>query len=420
MTNLLGYLNQQNKINTDADSNVKGISLQKLRAVDRLLTSVIDKKKAIMCTIEYVDDVFQIDMSKDKPLFTTEQDKSYESNFSLNSKEIKNSLRIFLDNWLSTIDTSESITFVFYTNTNFVKEYKVGKLKDLDLPDKPILQLLVDGKYDVALPYVKAVVSDYYLEQHKKHTKNLKPYEQVLDNLDDAKWITFLSLIQWNFGEPNEQLLRKNINDKVSNLCVLYDVDTKYSQSISAQLIDMIEMRSFESDFLEKLVHVGEVSTLFLEKVRDVKVVDSLDPMHKRWENINCDDVRNIQEKILHVCSNYDSDELDILLDDYADGLYEQKNHNNLKAVMAYNYRVYSVCRRLLKAKIKEIGSTFTVDQINSTLEELVTAAEIHLKDKSQTYTIAYNDKDMIRKAIIILFEQCYLAFDKKEDMLNG
>ncbi len=417
---MLGNLNQQNKINTDADSNVKGISLQKLRAVDRLLTSVFDNKKAIMCTIEYVDDVLQVDLTNKEPYFTTEQDKSYESSFSLNSKEIKNSLRIFLDNWLSAVDTSESINFVFYTNTNFVKEYKVGKLKDFNLPKQPILQLLVEKKYDLALPYVKAVVTDYYLEQHKKHTKNLEPYKQALKNLDDSKWVTFLSLIEWHFEKPDEKLLRNSINDKVSNLCILYNVDTKHSQNIARQLIDMIELRSFESDFLEKLVHVGEVTTLFLEKVRDAKVVDTLDPMHKRWEDLNCDDVRNIQEKILSVCSNYDIVELDILLEDYADGLFEQKNHSNNKAVMAYNYRVYSVCRKLLKRKIKEMGTIFTMEQIDLTLGELVNEAETYLKDKSQTYTVAYNDKDMIRKAIIILFEQCYLAFDKKEDVLNG
>ena len=47
----------------------------------------------------------------------------------MNSHEVKNSLRIFFDTWYGTVEVSESIKFVFYTNTNIKKEKKVGELK---------------------------------------------------------------------------------------------------------------------------------------------------------------------------------------------------------------------------------------------------------------------------------------------------
>lgn len=112
---------QKNKINTDADASIKGFGLQKVRAAERLLEAVIQEKKALYCMIEHVDDVLQGEWQEEVVKYTAEQNKSYSTGFSMNSHEIKNSLRIFFDAWLGTVEMSESIQFVFYTNTNIKK-----------------------------------------------------------------------------------------------------------------------------------------------------------------------------------------------------------------------------------------------------------------------------------------------------------
>ena len=89
----------KNNIDTSADSNIKGMGLQKLRATERLLEAIILEKQGIYCTIEYVDDVIEMDFSKENTCIQTEQNKNYKSAFSINSDEVKNSLRIFLDTW---------------------------------------------------------------------------------------------------------------------------------------------------------------------------------------------------------------------------------------------------------------------------------------------------------------------------------
>lgn len=418
---MISNMIQNERINTDADSSIKGLGLQKIRAVERLLVGLLNNKKAIMCTIEYVDDVLQVDISGDKPEYTTEQNKSYESSFSLNSKEIKNSLRIFFDNWAGTVESSESIQFVFYTNTSIMKEKKVGVLQtlDLELPQEPILQLLVEKRYQEALPYVRPVIEEYYIEQHRKHTTDITPYQQLLDNMDDEKWVSFLKLIEWNFEEADEKIVRANVEGIVRDLCFNYNIDKKYVNSIVAELIDMVEFRTFEKDFLKRIVHVGEVKSLFLEKVMDAKVKESLDPIHAKWDEIQCDDIRNLQDKIECVCPEFGCDELDYLIEEYADGAFEQKNHNEIRAVKAFNYRVYNVCRRIVKRTIKEHKKSFAENEILELIDKLTKESESLIKDKSQTYDVAFKDKDMIRKTILILFEECYLAFDDRS-VVNG
>ena len=147
---------QMDKINTDADANIKGIGLQKVRAAERLLRAVMQGKKALYCTIEHVDDVLQGDWQEDVVKYTAEQNKSYATGFSMNSHEIKNSLRIFFDTWFGTVEMSESIQFVFYTNVGIKKENKVGVFKDTEvtLPEEPMLQLLIEKRYDEAFPFV--------------------------------------------------------------------------------------------------------------------------------------------------------------------------------------------------------------------------------------------------------------------------
>lgn len=367
---------QTDQINTDADSSIKGIGLQKIRAAERLLRALLENKRAVFCTIEHVDDVLEVDVEQETTNYTAEQNKSYSTDFSMNSHEVKNSLRIFFDNWYGTVEASESIRFVFYTNTNIKKENKVGVLKDIEesLPEEPLLQLLCDKKYKEAFPFVLPIFKKYYLEQHKKHIANeedIELYEKILDSMTEEKWEKFFDLIEWNFGKPNEIEVRENVEKSVGEICLKYGVNQKYASIVVAQMLDMIESRKFESDFLRRIVHVGEIKSLFLEFAQEAKIQEKLDPMYKKWDDIHCDDVRNINEKFLCVCPDFERDSLEELEEEYIDGAYEQSHHQNHRQVKAYNYRVYKTCQKNIKKFLKEQKGIFSQDKIEAFIEEL-------------------------------------------------
>jgi len=186
---------------------LKGIGLQKVRAAERLLKAIIDGKRAVFCTIEHIDDVLEIDMDGETAGYTTEQNKSYTSGFSMNSQEIKNSLRIFFDNWRGVVESSESMRFVFYTNAPILKEKKVGVLKNIkeELPEQALIQLLIEKKYESAFPFVLPIMKYYYIEQHKKHTQDIGIYERLWESMTFEKWKVFFDLIEWNFEQKDEK-----------------------------------------------------------------------------------------------------------------------------------------------------------------------------------------------------------------------
>lgn len=412
--NMIKETLQIDQINTDAAASIKGIGLQKMRAVERLMTALLEEKRAVFCTIEHVDDVLEVNLDEDLTDYVTEQDKSYSTNFSINDHEIKNSLRIFFDNWFHTVESSECIKFVFYTNVNIKKEKKVGVLKEIEaeLPEEPLLKLLIEKRYKEAFPFVLPVLKDYYIKQHQKHAETIEPYEKILDSMSDEKWEKFFDLIEWNFGQPDEQQVRKKIGVLVRELSVRYDVNEKYADTIIARVLDMVESRKFEDDYLRKIVHVGEIKAIFLELAQEAKVREKLDPMHVKWDSIHCDDVRSLREKFTCVCSGYDMDDLEDLEEEYIDGAYEQSQHQNLRQVKAYNYRVYKVCNKAIRKFLKEHSEILLQNEIEILIDDLTQSAYTLMQDKAKTYDVAFEDRDMIRKTIVILFQDCYLALD--------
>lgn len=404
----------KNEINTDADSNLKGIDLQKLRATERLLSALLNKKKCIYCTIEYIDDVIEIDFSNDRSKIQTEQNKNYGKCFSINSKEVKNSLRIFFDTWRKA-EESESITFVFYTNTGIAKEKCIGELKNVGrkLPSDPFIKLLIEKRYDEVLPFIIPVIKSYYIEQHKKHSIDNSYYEDVIEDIKYDEWKTFFELIEWRFNEPNEMEIRDKIQILIMELCKEYNVEVRYSDKILASILDMISSRALETDFLNKLVHVSDVKLMFYDFVREVKVDEKLDPVHTRWDELKCNDVRDLGEKIFSVCPDFDEDILLEYEDDFIEGKFEQDNYIEIKEVKAYNYRIYKVCNKYVKKLLKDKNDiAFSEEHIVEIIKELTCEGEKSILDKSKTYKIPYKDRDMVYKTVLILFQECFIALD--------
>jgi hypothetical protein len=228
------------------------------------------------------------------------------------------------------------------------------------------------------------------------------------------KWKKFFDLIEWNFGEKDELEVRASVNEKVRQLCDYYGVEEKFTDKIVAQLIDMVESRTFEKDYLRRVVHIGEVKAIFLELAQSVKVEEKLDPIHTKWDEVRCDDIRDINDKILDVCPEYDTGMLEALEEEYIDGSFEQKSYPNNREIKAYNYRVYVVCKKIIRQVIKEKKDSFSQDEIEKILDRFTDEAEKLIIDKAKTYKIPFMDRDMVRKTIILLFQECYLALDER------
>lgn len=255
---------EETRINTDAKAILKGMGLQEARIIKRLLQALLERRENVFFAMEYIDDISEVDFSGEQVNYATEQDKEYATDFSLNSEEIKKSLRIFFDNWRSVYEASETIRFLFYTNASIAKERQVGILKEMEkeLPGQPLLQLLIEKDYESAFPFVLPVLREYYIKQHKKHTQNISSYEKIWDSVTADEWIQFFDLIEWNFeGKTGEEIWKDN-ERLVQTLCTEYNLE--YSDRILEQIIGKLRLKIKEKDFLKRVVSVSDIENIFL------------------------------------------------------------------------------------------------------------------------------------------------------------
>lgn len=269
-------------------------------------------------------------------------------------------------------------------------------------------------RYDEALPFVIPILKKYYIEQHQKHTEDNSYYETLVGVMKDDEWKKFLGLIEWKFEENDEQEIREKIKIIIIELCEKFNVDVIYCEKILASLLDMIASGALETDFLEKLVSVAEVKLLFYDFVREAKVDEKIDPLHIKWDALICNDIRNLEEKIIKVCPNFNKDILLDYEDDFIDGKFEQQHYPEIKEVKAYNYRIFKVCERYIRNLLKQQDMELSENDIIKIIIELSEQAEKIILDKNKTYKVPYLDKDMFYKTVLILFQECFISLDKR------
>ncbi len=407
------------KGNTDADDSIKGIELQRYRAMKRLLDAVRENKKSIYCAVECYDDVLQIDRSQEITQIETEQNKYVAHDLSLNSSDVKKSLIIFLENWRS-VEESEKIKFVFYTTADIATENAVGVLAGFKgkLPKCGILQKLIDDEVETVVDFIVPVLREQYLKKKKvKKTEESKKidayYVELFNSYTRDQWIKFLRLIEWNFNSCNDVDIIRDIKESIHLLSMEMNIDEKYEDYIFSKLKELFDSSNGQKDFLNKLISVSDVKVIFHDFYREVVTEGLVDPMNEKWDELEIKDRRDLNTKIRAVISDVDENLVDDLLDEYVDGKYEQGKHSMPRRVKAYNYRIYRVCKKYLgKYERRSKGVVFTEELIESIIDEIVAEAESMILDKAKTYEVAFRDREMIRQTVIILLQDCYISFD--------
>src|SRR5690606_34425551 len=141
----------------------------------------------VFASTEYLDDVYIKTVTPEGSDTYTEGDKNYDESkkFSFMSKEVTNSLIIFLDNWLN-CDLSENLYYCFYTNVNYTYEKNTELIKELKitLPKLPILDYLTKNQLDdQVIDCIKKRLIYEYKQQYKNKKGN--GYLKVIESFNN-------------------------------------------------------------------------------------------------------------------------------------------------------------------------------------------------------------------------------------------
>jgi len=228
-------------------------------------------------------------------------------------------------------------------------------------------------------------------------------------------WIKFLKQIKWIFGYPEIDSLELSVKTKISD----YELFSLYRNRgtediIKSRLLDIIEHKTINSDKLFKLIQVADVRNAFLEVIDPSQEVSGVDEVYKLWETIEKpNDSRNLSEKILSVCPEFDKIKISIYERKASMAKVEERRLKNSPKYLALKYRVFEYCYENLYNKIsKKEETNFDKEELISTIEAISNGCISEFNELKKDYDYGKQRESIIMELFIEFIDSCYLAFD--------
>jgi hypothetical protein len=406
-------------INRDAADKTKGFRLQKLRAATLLLRAAKDLSNVnfYYAAIEAEEDVTIIKTVNSITDQMIEEDKNYspDSNFTIHSEAVLNTLVSFFDIYIGKWHRSPStvFTFSFYTTTNFGKEKK-KELADrtiIELPDRPILEILQSSSDipDNIASVVKTILLVEYKKQYEKIPGN--GYLKALEEIDLEQFKIFLKKISWLSGQEDELELQRSAETLIK-CCKYYQLSMSgKEQLILAKILDKIDEKQHFKDFAERFINSAEVELIF--KMAESEVSEQLlDPIWKELQELSANiiDKRNLEEKLLDSCPTYPKSKIATLARKACSSKTEEEASN--KSFLSLKYRVFEACEDYFFDNEK-FSNTVNQTSIDATIKSLQKKAADTIEELKKDYTYTVSNKETINGIVINLIDSCFICFDE-------
>lgn len=398
-------------INREASDKTKGFRLQKLRAANLALEEIEKGKFSnFYIAIEQGEDVSKITPGDSGEEEYFEEDKHYpDSNFTINSHPVKNTLVSFFDLYLHRWRESNNICFGFYTTAEIGKENKtkVSEALNIIFPEKNILDLIQNHDIDDS---VIEIVHELLIVEYEKQYKDKKE-KGNLDQLkayDKKSFANFLKSIRWFFGEEDNEALKESALVKIKKSQFFnYKLEGKEPYILS-EVLEWIEEKQDKENYSERFIDKYQVELIFRKAESHDELIKK-DPVWKGWESLDVpDDTRNLKEKVFAVCGSFDEKEIKRLTRRACASKIEERDSG--KDYLSLKYRVLEACEEIIHSKV--LSSEITQERISQIFEELKEKSKESIEELKKDFNYPINNAHSIKGIVLDLFDSCYLSFD--------
>ncbi|MFY0684040.1 MAG: hypothetical protein JXR20_05765 [Balneola sp.] len=406
------------KKSINRDVTHHGPRLQKLRALIRLLEIHQHNNESIhfYFGIESEGDVVVKELEVENEISYHEEDKNYDpnSNFTINSPEIRKCLVGFMDTWFNK-ELSDNCYFTFYCTNGYSKDRKSTLVEEynIDLPDEPILKILEDGDLDRdSIDLISELTVAIYKEEYKKEKSS--GFLNEIQEFTPEYWANFFGRISFGFGKPNHDVLKEQALILIQD-CKFFNASHSGKEDlILSQILDKLDEVHISNDPTKNLIHISQLENIFL-KVTGVESGKQIDMIYKQWDTIEADlsDIRNIKEKMQYASKALSSDLITASTRRASTGLSEKEYFDHIKDFQSLRYRIYELCHDLIRKYNLEDIEVFSDEEFDKLHKYLCEESHKEILELSNDFKYSFTNKRIIDGVIYQLVESCFLSYDK-------
>lgn len=268
------------------------------------------------------------------------------------------------------------------------------------------------------------VLNIIYSDRNFKNLNTLEGNFTAIDLGDDKNEIAFQVTSTTSRKKVEETLTKYKEEYDFKKVIMLYGVMVKPSRTKSFE--DIIDNRfDFEEwDLITLNKKINDCESGDLQEIQKIISRDILPQINNsflsedsagndEWTKVETSDVRNFKDKILAVNSTIRDARINKYCRDIASGKVELSKHSD-RFISAMKFRIFEVCQdELMDFCDSSTNVELTDEQIKNLIERYTDKAVEVIEDKSKDYSYPLKNRDILRKLVLALIDECYLSFDE-------
>jgi hypothetical protein len=260
--------------------------------------------------------------------------------------------------------------------------------------------------------------------------KNLNTEESnftAIDLGDDKKELAIQITSTTAIKKVRNTIEKYKVEYGYKKLIMLYVKMDKPSRTIDINMEahDKIEIEEWSiKDLCAKINDLEDEDILEIQKIVINQINPSLYDSYSKnrdlsgtenWDNLENKDIRNFSDKLTEVCPEINNLRIIKYSRDIASGEAELSRFSE-REVRAMKYRIFEVCQdELIEfCEMNDTSKSINISIINALIEKYTTKACAIIEEKSKDYSYPLKNRDLIKKIVLALINDCYLSFDEK------
>lgn len=417
-------------INREASkASGRGLSFQRTRAVQRLLRLIKQNgSRVCYCATEFIEDSATLVPEDTGVDITIEENKNYSSGLSFNSDPIKNTIVAFADQYLAYFNDNKTIDFSIFCHAKisdeqldntYIQNHILGFIPQTAKKTRFKILNKLASNIDLDENEITLARNLFLDEYRKQYTVYKDTQKTVIDYIGGnynkvVSWknddfLEFIKGITFIIDDADSDDLDESVKDDIRN-CEFYNQRHYGLENIILSAIEILFDKSQQDERkFGRFVSRDKVQVVFLQIAANNDDYKPVDPSWESFAAIDTEDQRNLTKKYLSVCNSISTRHLTRLS-------LSATNSRANETIFGQEYaslrcKIFEWCDEYLEKTCTK--SNFTIDELNSYLDEMVDLCYNNVQDLKKTYRIRINDRDNIKGIILSLFDDCYLAYDE-------